>query len=808
MGEKMKSDFINRKKEFVFIDSWVNTPANKNKGIFVYAKSGIGKSRFISEFFEASNESHRKIKVDVIGTDSTAIGSYTFLTRLYRKMIEETENSGQLPLKKRISTSVDFSLGYIAGINISFANTDKKGFAEDISKIMSYLTNKLSGGCPYIIGIENFQLIDAESLECFKQLFKNGTKNRFIFEFTMDPEKISSSFYQIFSQMSSTIECKLFELKKLSISEITILCEQKNLPLDAAKELYIKNDGNLFPLIMLQYLTDKATCHPLDDILVSLSYDQQMILFLIELARGEIAIKTVESIFAAGTTILTGNKKYSTTYLHTQFVILAEKKLIQINDNCIIKISQDQVLELIATYRNQPNYYLAWALYENYYYQMLFDSPLNNREPYIMALLHIYTIFPDSKIYSILPDLTNIILQYPPQKTIEKIHYIREQLEIHNENRQLINFLIQYLADVCIAVGQWNTALEQVENCYSEEVPWQACYLAATIAANPQIPDAENRILRMREKHKENITPYMSITVSLLSYYLRTIPEHKVRSIAKGYLKEFSKIETLNYAFLLKMYSNTMGNKKALRILQYVNKIFEKYHRDDLIVMNMITIASRYVYMGFFDIAEEILEKAEKTISIKNIPIRCHYLLNNKSAIRLLRGCIDESIEQDLLTAYFSTGSQFEKAIILCNLMIYYIRSQKLRDAENAFNLLNLLELSQYNNIDLKFILLKNTLYYYKTINHTEKIQHAKDNLLSFARSDDCPNDIRCHIFNIIYLEQHISTDTPIDQPFCSQFPFQAEFLGYWQCEVSYDSEGKNRLKLSKDSLGKVHFES
>ena len=38
------------------------------------------------------------------------------------------------------------------------------------------------------------------------------------------------------------------------------------------KELYIKNDGNLFPLIMLQYLTDKATCHPLDDILVSLLF--------------------------------------------------------------------------------------------------------------------------------------------------------------------------------------------------------------------------------------------------------------------------------------------------------------------------------------------------------------------------------------------------------------------------------------------------------------------------------------------------------------------------------------------------------
>lgn len=85
-----------------------------------------------------------------------------------------------------------------------------------------------------------------------------------------------------------------------------------------------------------------------------------------------------------------------------------------------IKISQDQLLELITEYRNNPNYYLAWSLYENYHQQVLSKLPAHDREPHILALLHIYTIFPDIKIYSILLDLTTIILQQPPQKSLKK----------------------------------------------------------------------------------------------------------------------------------------------------------------------------------------------------------------------------------------------------------------------------------------------------------------------------------------------------------------------------------------------------
>lgn len=803
----MGSDFVNRKADFVFINNWINTPTERNKGIFVYAKSGVGKSRFVSEFFNAEFPDHIKIKVDMLGTDTSSIGSYSFLMHLYHKIIVETEKKGKLPLSRRISASADMSVGYIAEVNLSLSLTDKHGYVEHISQIMSYLTHKLSGKRPYIIDIENFQLVDAESLECFNQLFCIGTQHRFIFEFTMAPDHFTPDFYHIFSKVSSVLDCKLYELKKLKLKEINVLCEQKKLPTKTAKELYEKNDGNLFPLVMLEYLPDRSSMQPLHDLLNTLNQDQQIILFLIELSCGEISAKTIAKIFVSGSYILSGNEKYNETYLYNQYVAMEQKNIIFL-DGQNIKISQDQLLEIIAEYRNNPNYYLAWSLYENYHQQVLTQLPTCDREPHILALLHIYTIFPDIKIYSILPELTTIILQQPPQKIIEKICLIRKHLELHNENRRLNNFLTQYLADVCITVGQWHEALEQIKNCYSEDNPWQACYLAATIAANPQIPNAEEKILRMRKKHKASILHYMSLTVSLLSYYLRTVPELKVKLIAEQYLKEFAGKENLNYAFLLKMYSNTQDNETAIRILKYANRIFQAYHREDLIVMNMITIASRNVYMGRIETGIKILYDVEKITDEHNIPIRMHYILNNKSAISLLTGQISEQTEQDLMAALYSTDSMFEKAIILCNLMIYLIQSNRFSKAEKVFKQIQSLDLSQYNNVDLKFILLKNTLFYHTTQNNKKEMSRVRRKLISFALCEDCPDDIRQHIRCFLSLEDFTDIQANAEKPFFAQFPFQAEFIGYWQCEVCCDTRGKNHLKEMATSPETMHFGS
>ena len=220
--------------------------------------------------------------------------------------------------------------------------------------------------------------------------------------------------------------------------------------------------------------------------------------------------------------------------------------------------------------------------------------------------------------------------------------------------------------------------------------------------------------------------------------------------------------------------------------------------------MNMITIASRNVYMGNPQLGLEILDRVETDIKTYQIPIRCHYILNNRSAIKILMGDYSTQVQQDLETAFYASGSLFEKAIILCNLMIYFLHNGNICQAEKIFNDVNAMKLSQYDNVDLTFILLKNALYFYEMTNDFENTALASNRLISFALSEKCPEEIKFHALSL-FPEKYPEYQGKATS-YLAAFRFQAEFIGYWQCEVCYDGEGNNRLKDLMEFRGKSHF--
>ena len=208
--------------------------------------------------------------------------------------------------------------------------------------------------------------------------------------------------------------------------------------------------------------------------------------------------------------------------------------------------------------------------------------------------------------------------------------------------------------------------------------------------------------------------------------------------------------------------------------------------------------------MGNLHLGLEILDKVEADIKTYQIPIRCHYILNNRSAIKILMDKCSTQVQQDLETAFYASGSPFEKTIILCNLMIYFFRTGDLCQAEKTFNTIKTMELSQYDNVDLTFILLKNTLYYYEMISDFKSAALASDRLISFALSEKCPEDIKFHALSM-FPEKYPEYQGKATS-YLAAFRFQAEFIGYWQCEVCYDAEGKNHLKELMEFRGKEHF--
>lgn len=794
----LNGEFVNRKNETQFMKEWVTNFTGRNEGIFVYAASGIGKSRFISNLFDSEFPDYIKIKVAMYGADKSSSDSYSFLSRLYRKTIEVTETNSELPLLKRASISAGLSLSYLGEISISFL--DKKGYGEQINHIMSYLTHKLSGKKKYIINIENYHLIDSESFECLLHLFRIGTQHRFIFELTEDPQSLSSTFFKIFTETKAILPCKLYELQKLTMQEVTILCEKSHISVESGAQIYEAYSGNLLPLIMLAYTPEAGALQTIADVVDSLDRDQKIILFIVELMSCRTTLRVIQEAFLSAGQILAGSDKYMPMYIEEQCTELLSRGLITQNEQFIC-IDQNQVAEVIRTYRRHPDYYLAWSLCENFFNGYRKSTLSNRKEASAFSLLHLYVIFPDAKVYTILPEVTSAILQGPPEKSIRKIASIYEQLKKSKNNPAFTAFLAQFLVDVCIAVGQWDTAYEIVSTAYTEDVPWQACYWAATLAANPQKSDVEQRILQLQARHKANLMAYMSITVSLFSYYLRTKPEKDVKCLGEQLVGDFAEYENINYAFLLKMLSNTQSNDQALVTLKRANTIFEKYDRSDLTIMNLITVASRNAYKGEFALAEKLLEDIDRKACELNIPIRKHYILNNKCAIMLAKSEFSPRIETDLKSAYYSCGSSFEKAIILCNLLIYYTHANNKAEAKTVFETLHNLDLSHYDNVDLDFTILKNTWYFYSHLGNQNKTLLARKKLITFARSKKCPNDIKLHIIHL-FSKEFLNSDCQ-EVSYFSSLPFQPEFIGYWQFEVCYELNGKNRIKDILDFQGK-----
>lgn len=792
----MNLDFVNRTQDFCTVTEWIQEPTenNKNKCMFVASLSGVGKSRFVAELFEfePALSNYQKIKVVMTETEATTVDSFSFLRRLYRKVLEVTEKDEKLPLHKSIKMEPNISISQILGVGLGVSYRERTGYSEDIAFIIKYLHDKLTNSLlPFIINIENFHLIDSDSLECFKQLFQaGGGRHRFIFEYTMNPSNPSTSFMRIFNSISDYLDCELYELKKLEMQEIHVLCEKTNISFSAAENIYNQEEGNLLPLIMLRYkprIRNKNSI--LLDVIKDLTDDEKIILFLIELERDVLSIEIICDMFLAAQNLLSGSYKYTKQYLQIQCSSLIQKGVL-IASNRKVRIQHDQLTEIIIKYRRTPLYFLACQIFETYHEQQLKGQ--ERKEYHVMSLLHVYSINANMQVVTILPELTKILLKQKSKSAIDKVREIKDKMVICEENKYIVEKLTQYLADICIAAGYWHAAAEQIKDIYSEDVPWQACYLAAILAANPDSPSIEHKIVHMRNKHKINLNAYMSITVSLYSYYLRTLTQKKAEVLGKEFIEEFKETDTLNYAFLLKNYSNTLENSEALTILNKCSELFKKHNRYDLVAMNNITIVSRKVYTGNIEEALALLDETETAIRNENIPIRQYYFYNNRSAILLLQGNLNPEIEQYLSTAEVLTDSTFEKAIILCNIMIYYLLSSRNKDATFIYKKLQSLNLAIYNNIDLKLIVKKNQLFYFETIGDEKSAERARADLLQLYMLEDCPNDIKQIIASLFPAMK--TKGLTEEYHILSQFRFHPEFIGYWQYEVSYSDDSSSRL--------------
>ena len=182
-----------------------------------------------------------------------------------------------------------------------------------------------------------------------------------------------------------------------------------------------------------------------------------------------------------------------------------------------------------------------------------------------------------------------------------------------------------------------------------------------------------------------------------------------------------------------------------------------------------------YSYEGELDRAQMCIEKA---IELGGDNISCIYILNNQSAIQLLGNTFNCETEKNLKDALLLCTKLYERIILQCNLLIYYVLSKQ---KEKAKTLAEQIEHSDYDRFQYEEILhiVYQNLYYFYSTYHDPKSQKYYSLIVDLINNKKTRK----------YTRQIASSMIGLKQPslFFVKFYYRVDFLGYW--EFSIDSE-------------------
>lgn len=144
--------------------------------------------------------------------------------------------------------------------------------------------------------------------------------------------------------------------------------------------------------------------------------------------------------------------------------------------------------------------------------------------------------------------------------------------------------------------------------------------------------------------------------------YDEMIKEEKFRNYHEyGYLLRNSILacslsDTVNYL------------KSSIEFFENKNEFVEMGH-------SCISIMITYCRLGNFKSAMIYQQKAEK--SLLNRTLERHILLNNNAALCMRQNIYDDNVKQNLLMAKHIANYNFDKIVILRNLLLYYIHNKE-----------------------------------------------------------------------------------------------------------------------------------
>jgi GTPase SAR1 family protein len=768
-------EFLNRNDERCKIIDFIKSSEKNNEVIFLAGPSGVGKSELVRYILEHEMPENKNIRVEISINRASAIENNHYLNILYKTVFNHIRIKKNL---KKIPRSI-FKFSNLSRVAIKFGK-NRLGFPEsvglvapiqelDVIQKKEFIENELSGK-GYIIVVENFQNIDAGSLEILDEIIAQTSNLIFIFEYTLatNDEGNLYNMYNSISRICGKDFVKLLYVNKLDFTEARRLITDNsgltNADIDNLEKIYDESSGNLIHIILAKNILGTKQI-PIEATIEHLSKNARYLLGIIYWLETEINYAELFELTSEPYT--PSDIAFSFTLYEKSYRELCIAKVIIPTENAL-RLRHDSIIIAIENYPKNDIFFMAYTTVKKYYLCIVQDPFKKNQ--IMERLFSLYIKGGDIDIVNLLTEIRVIILREKyPDNIIKKLDFLEQKL--FGATVSFRKYAYESLAEICHAIGMADQAEIYLNKIYDATNHFHFALRAGILALKYYIPDCRSELDTMSDTPLDNQRLQITIGLCRLFGVMMASRKSTGRRYVEQLIKDTECIESLEYGLLLRNYAELIDDIPiSINVYEQALNIFKKHHNQEYEADVYMALSMLYAYLGKLNRAEKYLQRAIDT----NAETEKSAVYNNMATISILKGTYDKETLRNFNNSLLINNYDYDKCIIKSNLLIYYCLVGKIDKANELCIEIENSGHERYNYDEFKHIIYTNLLFFSKRAYDTNREVFYTNELRELANSDDvCESVVR-----IIQANLSATEDTKY---FYSKFPYRVDFLGNWR---------------------------